>query len=143
MTLISFNRRRFKPDTIRLAVWLYFRFTTSPRDVRGAGPAGMDCLFQSIEHEAGVGRRADLPAHDAPGNAGLVRGVQSSSSPSANLPKVTTGDFFTFALVRSSRGFFPSRSIWRIVSARSRALASDTSMQGRGRARSACHRRFR
>jgi hypothetical protein len=32
MKPISFKRHRFLPDTIRLAVWLYFRFTTSLRD---------------------------------------------------------------------------------------------------------------
>ncbi len=30
---ISFKRHRFPPDTIRHAVWLYFRFTLSNRDV--------------------------------------------------------------------------------------------------------------
>ena len=33
MKPISFKRHRFKPDVIRLAVWLYFRFTASLRDV--------------------------------------------------------------------------------------------------------------
>lgn len=33
MKPLSFKRQRFPPDTIRLAVWLYFRFTTSLRDV--------------------------------------------------------------------------------------------------------------
>ncbi len=33
MNPISFKRHRFPPDVIRLAVWLYFRFTTSLRDV--------------------------------------------------------------------------------------------------------------
>ena len=33
MQPLSFKRHRFPPDTIRLAVWLYFRFTTSLRDV--------------------------------------------------------------------------------------------------------------
>jgi len=30
---VSFKRHRFPPDAIRLAVWLYFRFTLSFRDV--------------------------------------------------------------------------------------------------------------
>ena len=30
---ISFKRHRFPPDVIRYAVWLYFRFTLSIRDV--------------------------------------------------------------------------------------------------------------
>jgi len=30
---ISFKRHRFPPDVIRCAVWLYFRFTLSFRDV--------------------------------------------------------------------------------------------------------------
>jgi putative transposase len=33
MQPISFKRYRFPPDVIRLAVWLYFRFTLSFRDV--------------------------------------------------------------------------------------------------------------
>jgi putative transposase len=30
---ISFKRHRFPPDVIRYAIWLYFRFTLSIRDV--------------------------------------------------------------------------------------------------------------
>ena len=33
MQPISFKRHRFPPDAIRHAVWLYFRFTLSIRDV--------------------------------------------------------------------------------------------------------------
>jgi len=33
MRPISFKRHRFPPDAIRHAVWLYFRFTLSIRDV--------------------------------------------------------------------------------------------------------------
>jgi transposase-like protein len=33
MQPVSFRRHRFPPDVIRLAVWLYFRFTLSLRDV--------------------------------------------------------------------------------------------------------------
>jgi hypothetical protein len=33
MQSVSFKRHRFPPDVIRLAVWLYFRFTLSFRDM--------------------------------------------------------------------------------------------------------------
>ena len=33
MRAISYERHRFPPDVIRHAVWLYFRFTLSFRDV--------------------------------------------------------------------------------------------------------------
>ena len=33
MARLSFKRYRFPPDVIRHAVWLYFRFTLSFRDV--------------------------------------------------------------------------------------------------------------
>lgn len=33
MQPISYKRHRFPPETIQLAVWLYFRFTTSLRNV--------------------------------------------------------------------------------------------------------------
>ena len=34
MRAISYKRHRFPPDVIRHAVWLYFRFTLSSRDVQ-------------------------------------------------------------------------------------------------------------
>ena len=43
MTPLSFKRHRFPPDTIRLAVWLYFRFTTSQRDERG-----IDTTYETV-----------------------------------------------------------------------------------------------
>ena len=33
MQVVSFKRHRFRPDVIRLAIWLYFRFTLRFRDV--------------------------------------------------------------------------------------------------------------
>lgn len=33
MATISYKRHRFRPDVIRYAVWLYFRFTLSFRDI--------------------------------------------------------------------------------------------------------------
>ena len=49
MTPISFKRHRFKPDTIRLAVWLYFRFTTSLRDVEEMlAERGIDVSYETI-----------------------------------------------------------------------------------------------
>ena len=49
MTPISFKRHRFKPDTIRLAVWLYFRFTTSLRDVEEMlAERGIDVRYETI-----------------------------------------------------------------------------------------------
>jgi len=49
MKPISFKRHRFKPDTIRLAVWLYFRFTTSLRDVEEVlAERGIDVSYETI-----------------------------------------------------------------------------------------------
>ena len=54
MIPISFKRHRFPPDTIRLAVWLYFRFTTSLRDVeemlaeRGIGSCQSDTKLSPL-----------------------------------------------------------------------------------------------
>ena len=51
MQPISFKRHRFPPDVIRYAVWLYFRFTLSVRDVeellaqRGIRQSGSDPLL--------------------------------------------------------------------------------------------------
>ena len=45
----SFKRHRFPPDVIRYAVWLYFRFTLSLRDVEEM-PAerGIDASYEAI-----------------------------------------------------------------------------------------------
>lgn len=49
MTPISFKRHRFRPDTIRLAVWLYFRFTASLRDVEEMlAERGIDVSYETI-----------------------------------------------------------------------------------------------
>ena len=49
MRPISFKRHRFPPDTIRLAVWLYFRFTTSLRDVEEMlAERGIDVTYETV-----------------------------------------------------------------------------------------------
>ena len=49
MNAISFKRHRFPPDTIRLAVWLYFRFTTSLRDVEEMlAERGIDVSYETV-----------------------------------------------------------------------------------------------
>ncbi|WP_338468154.1 IS6 family transposase [Novosphingobium sp. ZN18A2] len=49
MIPISYKRHRFPPDTIRLAVWLYFRFTTSLRDVEEMlAERGIDVTYETI-----------------------------------------------------------------------------------------------
>jgi transposase-like protein len=46
---ISFKRHRFPPDVIRHAVWLYFRFTLSFRDVEELLAArGIDVSYETI-----------------------------------------------------------------------------------------------
>jgi transposase-like protein len=43
------KRHRFPPDTIRLAVWLYFRFTTSLRDVEEMlAERGVDVSYETV-----------------------------------------------------------------------------------------------
>ena len=49
MQPISDKRRRFPPDTIHLAVWLYFRFTTSLRDVEDLlAERGIDVTYETV-----------------------------------------------------------------------------------------------
>jgi putative transposase len=49
MNAISFKRHRIPPDTIRLAVWLYFRFTTSLRDVEAMlAERGIDVSYETV-----------------------------------------------------------------------------------------------
>ena len=46
---ISYKRHRFPPDTIRLAVWLYFRFTTSLRGVEEMlAERGIDITYETV-----------------------------------------------------------------------------------------------
>ncbi len=49
MKPLSFKRHRFPPDTIPLAVWLYFRFTTSLRDVEEMlAERGIDTTYETV-----------------------------------------------------------------------------------------------
>lgn len=49
MQPISYKRHRFPPETIRLAVWLYFRFTTSLRDVENMlAERGIDVSYETV-----------------------------------------------------------------------------------------------
>ena len=49
MRFISFKRHRFPPDAIRLAVWLYYRFTTSLRDVEEMlAERGIDTTYETV-----------------------------------------------------------------------------------------------
>ena len=49
MQLISFKRHRFPPDVIRYAVWLYFRFTLSFRDVEDLlAERGIDLCYETV-----------------------------------------------------------------------------------------------
>lgn len=49
MTRISYKRRRFPPVIIQHAVWLYFRFTLSLRDVEEMlAQRGIDVSYETI-----------------------------------------------------------------------------------------------
>jgi transposase-like protein len=49
MQAVSFKRHRFPPDIIRHAVWLYFRFTLSFRDVEEMlAERGIDASYEAI-----------------------------------------------------------------------------------------------
>jgi transposase-like protein len=49
MRPISFKRHRFPPDVIRYAVWLYFRFTMSFRDVEELlAQRGIEVSYETI-----------------------------------------------------------------------------------------------
>jgi transposase-like protein len=49
MRPLPFKRRRFPPDVIRYAVWLYFRFTLSLRDVEELlAQRGIDATYEAI-----------------------------------------------------------------------------------------------
>lgn len=49
MQPISYRRHRFQPETIRLAVWLYYRFTLSLRDVEDLlAERGIDVSYETV-----------------------------------------------------------------------------------------------
>ena len=49
MQAVSFKRHRFPPDVIRQAVWLYFRFTLSFRDVEEMlAQRGIDVSYETV-----------------------------------------------------------------------------------------------
>ena len=49
MQAVSFKRHRFPPDVIRQALWLYFRFTLSFRDVEEMlAQCGIEISYETI-----------------------------------------------------------------------------------------------
>ena len=49
MTPISYKRHRFPPEVIRYAVWLYFRFALSLRDVEDLlAERGIELSYETI-----------------------------------------------------------------------------------------------
>lgn len=49
MKPISYKRHRFPPDVIRHAVWLYFRFTLTLRDVEALlAKRGIEVSYEAI-----------------------------------------------------------------------------------------------
>lgn len=49
MKTISYDRHRFHPDIIKRAIWLYFRFTMSYRDVEELlAERGIDVSYETI-----------------------------------------------------------------------------------------------
>ena len=49
MKPVSYKRHRFPPDVIRHAVWLYFRFTLSLRDVEELlAQRGIEVSYETI-----------------------------------------------------------------------------------------------
>ncbi len=49
MQEISYRRHRFHPDIIKQAVWLYFRFTMSYRDVEDLlAERGIDICHETV-----------------------------------------------------------------------------------------------
>ena len=49
MQKLSYRRHRFHPDIIRQAVWLYFRFTMSFRDVEDLlAERGIDVSYETV-----------------------------------------------------------------------------------------------
>lgn len=51
MANLSFRRHRHKPDVIRQAVWLYYRFSLSLRDVEDIlAERGIDASYEAIRN---------------------------------------------------------------------------------------------
>jgi len=71
MKTISYHRHRFHPDIIRQAIWLYFRFTMSYRDVEELLAArGIDVSYETVrrwtlkfgaEYARRIKKRRSLP----------------------------------------------------------------------------------
>jgi len=67
MKPISYKRHRFPPDTIRLAVRLYFRFTTSLREVCidvMSGMSGLGLLDAVSGHNRTTLTDGSFPNHN-------------------------------------------------------------------------------
>ena len=62
MRPVSCRRHRFPPEVIRQAVWLYFKFTLSLRDVEEIlAECGIDVSYETVRCWAEKFGGADLP----------------------------------------------------------------------------------
>ena len=79
MKPISYRRHRFPPAVIRQAVWPYFRFTLSFRDVEDLlAERGIDVSYETVRCFDGSGRCCQTNAHFSPIGARMALGPASS-----------------------------------------------------------------
>ena len=85
MKPISYKRHRFPPDVIRHAVWLYYRFTTSLRDVEELlAERGIDVSYETVRcwaNKFGPAIAANIRRAAVPGEACPRPTLTASKSP--------------------------------------------------------------
>ena len=102
MRPISFKHHRFPPDTIRLAVWLYYRFTTSLRDVEEMlAERGIDVSYETIRCWANKFGRPSPPTSAAPDRVPTASGTSTKWSSASEINGCSCGALST-AKARSS-----------------------------------------
>jgi len=94
-------RPRFPPDTIRLAVWLYFRFTTSLRDVEDLlAERGICVSYETVRCwankfgpaiTANIAAGADIARLERPLGANLASSVPRTELSSVDGPCAARG----------------------------------------------------
>ena len=92
MKPVSYKRHRFPPEVIRYAVWLYFRFTLSLRDVEELlAERGIEVSYETIRcwtRKFGQLYAANLRSSRPGGAVSLTLKVSASSARQVNCPVV-------------------------------------------------------
>ena len=88
MTKISYRRHRFPPEIIQHAVWLYFRFPPSFRDVEDLlAERGIDVSYETVRPHQALSVRPPVP--ETLSRSGHNEGAYKNTTASKNITSLS------------------------------------------------------